>query len=810
MTACSSGKGKTNTQTTGNAGQESNNTEITQVQQGYETVAKSVELAKIEGSIGVQNKSGNDVKPMEGMFLYNGHSVTTQGSSYAYLALDETKAAKLGQFSSLEVRKELTDLSLYLSSGEMFFNVSKHLDDSENMNIRTATMVTGIRGTSGFVRAIDFLTSEIYILDGEVWVTVTDPYTGISKSVLVGAGQMATTAVFTEKQNDNERVDITIRSFTEEEIPAYVIQEIAASANLQGRIIRGNVLSSPKIIGLYEDRLKQDEEQGKDYVAKVKSEDASWIAKKETVDEMFFVDESVLKTCELTDPTLQQVQEALDDEQYLTVNVSGSFVFGEGESGLTQLVSFVPTVTNPKLEKVTKGSNYGRFTGKLRYVDKEGEEILTVPAGKSLNLNGKTSFGSKGSIQNYGILTNNGSLWLGGLLTNVDEGQFVNNGELRMPEVEVASGEHVHVVVTDPAVPATCLQDGLTKGSHCATCEEILVAQKKIPATGHKEVVDEAVSATCQHTGLTAGSHCAACGEILVAQEETPIVGHQPMNVAEVAPSCTQYGFTPGTQCAFCGLTLSGHEAIEPTGHSEEGVDRVEPTCTVAGHEAGVICSVCDATLSGMETIPALGHHEVKVDGYAATCTESGKTDGSKCDRCQEVIIAQTDIAPLGHDWVRNNELAAAAPYQAATCEEDGYEYFKCTRCPETKHVIYEATGHKWVTDQAARTATCTVDGCTEGKHCSECGKRVESETISATGHPSYATVREQQPTCITNGYTGDLVCEVCGEIVDQGQVIPADENYHNYYDAEGHMLQFCTYCGHENGKWQGGDPINP
>ena len=62
MTACSSGKGKTNTPTIGNAGQE-NNTEIAQVQQGYETVVKSVELAKIEGNIGVQNKSGNDDGP---------------------------------------------------------------------------------------------------------------------------------------------------------------------------------------------------------------------------------------------------------------------------------------------------------------------------------------------------------------------------------------------------------------------------------------------------------------------------------------------------------------------------------------------------------------------------------------------------------------------------------------------------------------------------------------------------------------------------------------------------------------------------
>ena len=810
MTACSSGKGKTNTQTTGNAGQESNNTEITQVQQGYETVAKSVELAKIEGSIGVQNKSGNDVKPMEGMFLYNGHSVTTEEASYAYLALDETRAAKLGQFSSMEVRKEDRELSLYLCAGEMFFNVARHLEDYESMSIRTSTMVTGIRGTSGFVRAIDFLTSEIYILDGEVWVTVTDPYTGVSKSMLVSAGQMATTAVFTEKQNENERVDITIRSFTEEEIPAYVIQEIAGSANLQGRIIRGNVLNSPKIIGLYEERLKQDKEQSTDYVAKIKSEDDSWIAKQETVDEMFFVDDSVLRTCELTDPTLPQVQEALDNEQYLTVNVSGSFVFGEGESGLTQLVSFVPTVKNSALEKVTSSlkQNKGimffdqkKPAGKLRFVDKEGEEVLTVPAGKSLNLNGKTSFGSKGSIQNYGILTNNGSLWLGGVLNNVDEGQFINNGELRMPDIEVVSVEHVHTVVTDPAVPATCTEDGLTKGSHCATCEEILVAQKKVPATGHKAVEDVAVNATCQHTGKTAGSHCSVCGEILVAQEETPIVGHQAVNVAGVEPSCTKYGFEPGTQCAFCGITLSGRAAIQPTGHTPEQVEALEPTCTVNGHEAGEICSVCQATLSGMETIPALGHEPQNVSGYAASCTEDGLTDGVICERCEQWITPQTVIHALGHDWVRNNDMQAAAPYLAPTCEEPGYEFFKCTRCPETKREDYEATGHDWITDIAAVDPTCTEEGHTAAAHCSKCKAVTQSESIPAKGHLNTSIINYQPATCTEDGYGGDTYCSDCNQIVSGGKVLP--KLGHVFNDETGAPLEYCAHgCGTLNPDW--------
>ena len=52
--------------------------------------------------------------------------------------------------------------------------------------------------------------------------------------------------------------------------------------------------------------------------------------------------------------------------------------------------------------------------------------------------------------------------------------------------VIVNSDEHVHTPVDDPAVPATCVRPGLTEGSHCSECDEIISPQTMIPATGHK------------------------------------------------------------------------------------------------------------------------------------------------------------------------------------------------------------------------------------------------------------------------------------------------------------------------------------
>ncbi len=42
-----------------------------------------------------------------------------------------------------------------------------------------------------------------------------------------------------------------------------------------------------------------------------------------------------------------------------------------------------------------------------------------------------------------------------------------------------------HTVVTDAAVEPTCTETGLTAGEHCSVCDEVLVAQTVIEATGH-------------------------------------------------------------------------------------------------------------------------------------------------------------------------------------------------------------------------------------------------------------------------------------------------------------------------------------
>ncbi len=83
-----------------------------------------------------------------------------------------------------------------------------------------------------------------------------------------------------------------------------------------------------------------------------------------------------------------------------------------------------------------------------------------------------------------------------------------------------------HEEAVDAAVPASCTQSGLTEGKHCALCNEVLVKQEVIPATGHTEETISAVEASCTTAGNTEGKKCSVCEEILVATEEISSLGH--------------------------------------------------------------------------------------------------------------------------------------------------------------------------------------------------------------------------------------------------------------------------------------------
>lgn len=74
-----------------------------------------------------------------------------------------------------------------------------------------------------------------------------------------------------------------------------------------------------------------------------------------------------------------------------------------------------------------------------------------------------------------------------------------------------------HTPVVDAAVAATCAEDGLTEGSHCASCGTVIVAQEAIDATGH--AYEESFSYD-DNGGAIVTYTCTACGDSYTESSE--------------------------------------------------------------------------------------------------------------------------------------------------------------------------------------------------------------------------------------------------------------------------------------------------
>ena len=141
---------------------------------------------------------------------------------------------------------------------------------------------------------------------------------------------------------------------------------------------------------------------------------------------------------------------------------------------------------------------------------------------------------------------------------------------------------------------ATCAESGL-ESIHCERCNDTKNA-KTIAATGHKEVKDAAVAATCTTDGLTEGSHCFVCNEVLTAQQVIPAAGHDAVTDAAVAATCTTDGLTEGSHCSVCNTVLTAQKTVSATGHAWESTYTVDKAATFyKPGSKSIHCANCDA-----------------------------------------------------------------------------------------------------------------------------------------------------------------------------------------------------------------------
>ena len=316
-----------------------------------------------------------------------------------------------------------------------------------------------------------------------------------------------------------------------------------------------------------------------------------------------------------------------------------------------------------------------------------------------------------------------------------------------------------HIAISDhsQAVKPTCTENGLTAGTYCYICNEILSAQVVIPAPGHTEDIIPAVSPTCTEPGLTEGKNCSVCGEILVAQESIDALGHDMSQWERItAPTCTEDG-TENRSCSRCDRIET--RAIEATGHRYNAVSTV-PTCTEKGYTIHT-CANCNDSYTDT-FVDALGHAMGNwVTDSEPTCTEDGKQH-RVCFRC--TYSEKRTIEATGHSYT----TVITGP----TCTGQGYTTYTCS-CGDSYVSDYvDALGHDMGEWKTVTAPTCTENG-SETRSCSHCDY-TETRAVDAVGH-SYTTAITA-PTCTEQGYT-TYTCS-CG-----------DSYVSDYVDAVGHNM---------------------
>ena len=317
-----------------------------------------------------------------------------------------------------------------------------------------------------------------------------------------------------------------------------------------------------------------------------------------------------------------------------------------------------------------------------------------------------------------------------------------------------------HTEIVDKAIPATCITDGKTEGSHCSVCGAVIKAQDTIKATGHKfGNWTTTKSATCTESG-TQIRKCETCGA--TESKSLSAKGHTEVVDKAIHATCTTDGKTEGSHCSVCGAVIKAQDTIKATGHKfGNWTTTKSATCTESGTQIRK-CETCGATES--KSLSAKGHTEVVDKAIHATCTTDGKTEGSHCSVCGAVIKAQDTIKATGHkfgNWTTT---------KSATCTESGTQIRKCETCGATESKSLSAKGHTEVVDKAI-TATCTTDGKTEGSHCSVCNTVIKVQTvINATGHKSSGWIVDKAASIGVKG-SKHKECTVCKKVLETAEI---------------------------------------
>ncbi len=208
--------------------------------------ATTMRILRMEGEVSLED-NGEKKTATENLRLNSGNALSTATKSLVAIGLDDMKIVTLDELSRAEFNQEGRQLDLELTDGSLFFEVRKPLEDDEKMEIRTNTMVVGIRGTSGWV-SVEGDHESLIVCDGHVHVIGRNPNTGETKEIEVYAGQRISTYLYNDRSVDS--IMFYVEEVTERDLPEFLLDRLRENPALLDKVCKETGWDKPWILGI--------------------------------------------------------------------------------------------------------------------------------------------------------------------------------------------------------------------------------------------------------------------------------------------------------------------------------------------------------------------------------------------------------------------------------------------------------------------------------------------------------------------------------------------------------------------------------
>ncbi len=226
--------------------------------------------------------------------------------------------------------------------------------------------------------------------------------------------------------------------------------------------------------------------------------------------------------------------------------------------------------------------------------------------------------------------------------------RFYKNNNLKISTVEGYYIKSVTLTITEGSLAAdtgTLASGEWTPADHQTSTviftpsettrvQQISIKLAAICKHTNPVAIGEAKDATCTEEGITAGSKCADCGEILEEQATIDALNHNFVGGVCINEGCGEIACDHIDK----GITL--------------GEITKDPTCTENGLQEQ-FCAQCGQPLED-KVLDIIAHTSVTDEAVAPTCIATGLTEGSHCSVCGEVLVEQTEVPVVDHNYVDN------------------------------------------------------------------------------------------------------------------------------------------------------------